>query len=67
MPEPAKHPSRSKSRRRKAHIVLKKKNLVKCSNCGAMILPHRLCFDCGFYKGRLVLSPKTKEKKKKRK
>ncbi len=29
-------------------------SLSECSNCGEMILPHRVCPYCGYYKGREV-------------
>ncbi|MCL4358256.1 MAG: 50S ribosomal protein L32 [Patescibacteria group bacterium] len=66
MAEPSKHPSRSRSRRRKAHLVLKKKNLVKCPNCQALILTHRVCPDCGFKKGKPIIIKKDKNKKPKK-
>lgn len=31
---------------------LKKLQLQKCKNCEALILSHRICPECGFYKGR---------------
>ena len=27
----------------------------KCPNCGALTVPHRVCKNCGFYKGREVI------------
>ncbi|HNM05254.1 MAG TPA: 50S ribosomal protein L32, partial [Leptospiraceae bacterium] len=38
-------------------------NLVPCSNCGAFILPHRVCPACGFYNGKLAVPPKVKKSK----
>jgi large subunit ribosomal protein L32 len=29
--------------------------LVQCNNCGEMRLPHRICPNCGHYKGREVI------------
>jgi len=37
-------------------------NGVKCPNCGAMILPHRVCPECGFYKGREVIKVKDEKR-----
>jgi len=47
----------SKSRRdlRPAHHALKAKNLQQSSNCREMRLPHRVCPNCGHYKGREVI------------
>ncbi|MBI2190342.1 MAG: 50S ribosomal protein L32, partial [Candidatus Levybacteria bacterium] len=35
-----------------------------CSNCSNIISFHTVCEKCGFYKGRQVLTIKTKEQKK---
>lgn len=52
----------SKTRRnmRRAHDSLTATGLVKCTNCGEMIKPHRVCPECGFYKGEQKVSPKKK-------
>lgn len=34
---------------------LKPSALSACSNCGELIMPHRVCPYCGYYKGRSVL------------
>ena len=55
--------------RNEEHLVQLKKHgitpidLVACSNCGEMRLPHSVCPNCGHYKGREVVS-KEKTKKK---
>ncbi len=43
----------SKTRRnmRRTHYKITANGLVACTNCGAMIRPHRACTKCGFYKG----------------
>ena len=52
----------SKTRRdmRITHYKITANGLVKCSNCGAMIRPHRACSECGFYKGEKKVSKKEK-------
>ena len=30
--------------------------LIKCSQCGEFKLPHRVCGNCGYYKGMKVIS-----------
>ena len=34
---------------------------TKCSNCGKAKLSHRVCPNCGFYKGRQVVTPKAEK------
>jgi large subunit ribosomal protein L32 len=54
-PLPKKKISRTRRDKRRTHHALKQRNLVQCSNCGEMRLPHRVCPNCGFYKGREVI------------
>jgi large subunit ribosomal protein L32 len=51
----------SKSRRgkRRAHQRLALANLSTCPQCNEPKLPHRVCPNCGYYKGRAVI--KTEE------
>jgi large subunit ribosomal protein L32 len=53
-PLPKQKVSRTRRDKRRTHDSLKTSNLVQCSNCGEMRLPHRACPDCGHYKGREV-------------
>ena len=41
----------SKARRdkRRANWKMAAPNLVKCSKCGALMMPHRVCKACGSY------------------
>ncbi len=52
----------SHKRRRAAHFALGKKNLTKCSHCDKTVLPHHVCRNCGYYKGRQVIKIKSKVK-----
>lgn len=54
-PLPKRKISKGRRNRRRAHDALKARNLTTCSNCGAMCLPHTVCPECGYYKGREVL------------
>lgn len=54
-PVPKRKVSSGRRDRRRAHDALKLSNLVQCSNCGEMRLPHRVCPNCGFYQGREVI------------
>jgi large subunit ribosomal protein L32 len=53
-PLPKQKQSRTRRDKRRTHDALKASNLVQCSNCGEMRLPHRACPECGYYKGREV-------------
>ena len=54
-PLPKRKISKGRRDRRRAHDALKARNLTTCTNCGSMRLPHTVCPECGFYKGREVL------------
>ena len=48
----------SKSRidlRRSSVWKLETPNLTKCSQCGELIMPHRVCDNCGYYNGKQVI------------
>lgn len=63
-PHPKRKHSKGRRDRRRAHDALEMNNLVQCSNCGEMRLPHTVCPKCGHYKGREVLSVEEEKKKK---
>jgi len=60
-PLPKRKSSSGRRDRRRAHDALKATNLVVCSNCGEMRLPHTICSHCGFYKGREIVSMEKAE------
>ena len=55
MANPKRRHSKSRRGKRRAHDSLTPPNLSKCSNCGSAVLPHRVCPNCGYYKGRQVI------------
>lgn len=59
-PLPKRKSSSGHRDRRRAHHALKARNLVQCSNCGEMRLPHRVCPNCGFYQGREIIEVEEK-------
>jgi len=61
VPQPKRKTSSGRRDRRRSQDFLVGANLVVCSNCGEMRLPHRVCPNCGHYKGREVIEIK-KEK-----
>ncbi len=40
---------------------MKKVNLIACPNCDQPRLPHRVCPNCGFYKGRTAVAVEATE------
>lgn len=62
MAEPKKRLTRTRSGSRQAHDFIKVQSLVVCTNCKSKIMPHRVCNNCGFYKGEKIIKDK-KEKK----
>ncbi|MFN3741910.1 MAG: 50S ribosomal protein L32 [Anaerolineales bacterium] len=61
-PHPKRKLSKGRRNRRRAHDALQAANLVFCSQCGSMRLPHRVCPNCGYYEGRQVIEIKEKKK-----
>jgi large subunit ribosomal protein L32 len=52
---PKRKMSITRRNRRRAHDKLQTPNLVTCSNCGEMKLPHIMCPACRTYRGRQIL------------
>ena len=67
MAVPRHHMAKGKQKRRRSHLALKLKKLVKCSHCSREILPHIGCKNCGYYLGKEVINVLAKELKKKEK
>ncbi len=58
MAVPRANTSKARTRRRRGiNMRLKAPNLVECSGCGNLIMPHHVCPKCGFYKGKQVINP----------
>ncbi len=45
-----------RNRRRNGHKKPKNLALIKCPNCSTMIPPHKVCYNCGYYKGKEVIN-----------
>lgn len=61
--EPKKRHSRQRQGKRRAAIKLTASKTVLCDNCHKPTLPHTVCKNCGFYKGREIVKKTKKEKK----
>lgn len=53
---PKRRMSKMRLRTRKASWRPKAPGLSACAQCGAKVVPHRVCPSCGYYKGRQVVS-----------
>lgn len=60
--EPKRRHSRQRKGKRRASISLAIPNAVICPNCNNMMIPHSVCGNCGFYKGREVINKSSKKK-----
>ncbi len=59
MPVPKRKLSRARRDSKHANKYIRPQSFANCSNCSTPILPHIVCGECGFYKGRKVMSTKT--------
>ncbi|MBI2082558.1 MAG: 50S ribosomal protein L32 [Deltaproteobacteria bacterium] len=57
MPVPKRKVSRTRRDKRRTHYKLHPVAGQKCPQCGGARLPHRVCPECGYYKGREVIRP----------
>ena len=56
MAVPKKKISKSKKNMRRAHDALSAPGLSVCPQCQEPKLPHRVCSQCGTYKGREIIA-----------
>ena len=55
MAVPKRKVSNARRDSRRAHWKLALPGMVKCPNCQEFKLPHRVCGNCGFYKGKEIV------------
>lgn len=61
MAVPFRKVSKTRKRMRRSHNAIEATATTKCSECGAVIKPHRVCKECGSYKGKKVIETKSAE------
>jgi len=49
---PKRKRSKQRNRQRRAHWKIEAPELVECTQCHALMVPHRACGECGYYKGK---------------
>ena len=57
----------SHTRNRRSHHALLASSFVACSRCGTKILPHVVCKNCGYWRGKEAVDVLKKLSKKERK
>lgn len=67
MATPKQRHTKSRRNRRRSHLALKQEKVAKCAKCGSVVLPHRLCDNCGTYAGREIINVLAKLDKKEQK
>lgn len=48
--------------RRRSHLALKPRQLIVCPQCKELRPPHRICPNCGTYRGVQVVEVETAKK-----
>jgi len=67
MTVPKQRHTKSRRNKRRMHIFAKSPALAICQKCSKPVLPHSVCWNCGYYKGREVIDVLKKLTKKERK
>lgn len=67
MAVPKHRKTKGRRNQRRMHLFLERPTLAKCQKCGHFVLPHIVCPNCGYYKGREVIDVLKKLTKKERK
>ncbi len=64
MAVPKKRTPSARRDRRRSHLALHLAHLAKCPQCQGPVQPHRVCPQCGFYKGKDVLKIEARKARK---
>jgi large subunit ribosomal protein L32 len=59
MAVPKRRHSKARVAKRKANWKLVSPNLVECPQCHSLRAPHRVCLECGYYKGKEIIDMKS--------
>lgn len=63
---PKRRHSKSRRDKRRANWKLEAPNLSLCPQCKMPKLPHRVCPNCGYYKGEQVIEIEKEKKEEKK-
>jgi large subunit ribosomal protein L32 len=59
MPNPKRKHSKTRRDKRRTHYKTTAPTVAVCSNCGATVQYHRVCPECGFYRGKPAVEKKV--------
>ena len=59
MPHPKHRFSKTRTKKRRTHYKAENPTVIVCSNCRAPVLYHRVCGECGYYKGKVAIEKAT--------
>ena len=65
MAQPKRRWSKQRTHLRRSTWKLDSMNLIPCSNCGELVLPHVVCPVCGYYDKKQVVEIKEKKEETK--
>lgn len=52
--------SKTRGRKRRTHYKISANSTTTCPKCGSPVRPHRVCTECGTYKGKEVIAKEEK-------
>jgi large subunit ribosomal protein L32 len=55
MAHPKRKTSKQRRNKRRTHHKAEVPTLSTCSNCGSSVKYHRVCPECGYYRGKQVI------------
>lgn len=61
MPHPKRKISTTRRDKRRTHDKATAPQISLCSNCGAPVVYHRVCPECGYYRGKQAVVKTTAE------
>jgi large subunit ribosomal protein L32 len=61
MPHPKRKISTTRRDKRRTHYKATAPTITLCSHCGAPVVYHRVCGECGYYRGKLAIEKATAE------
>jgi len=58
MPNPKRKHSKTRRDKRRTHYKATAPTVSTCSNCGSSVQYHRVCPECGYYRGKPAIEKK---------